>query len=98
MSLFGHLFTLRFCGRFCFLCFAEDLWGATRLFNYRLSSLQGSQGSSASLSSTKVSSSVENGDGAVNEGEACGECSMNLPSVGRGDADIGRYHTSDSDV
>lgn len=72
--------------------------GNNAVFNYRLSSLQGSQGSSASLSSTKVSSSVENGEGAVNEGEECGECSMNLPSVGRGDADICSYCTSDSDV
>lgn len=35
---------------------------------------QGSQGSSASLSSSKVSNSVEDGDGAVTEGEEMSEC------------------------
>lgn len=49
-------------------------------FFFRHRSLQGSQGSSTSLSSTKVSSSVEDGDGPVNEG-AENSCDKNVPSV-----------------
>lgn len=50
------------------------------LFFFRHPSLQGSQGSSTSLSSTKVSSSVEDGDGPVTEGEE-NSCDRNVPSV-----------------
>lgn len=58
--------------------------GEEHNFDCRLPSLQGSQGSSTSLSSAKVSSSVEDGDGAVNEGEEGPERSVNLPPVGGG--------------
>lgn len=71
--------------RFVVQCGEDDCQlGVTLLMLITVSfhhpSLQGSQSSSASLSSTKVSSSVEDGDGAVNEGE---KSRAHCSSVGR---------------
>lgn len=51
-----------------------------KTITYPSPSLQGSQGSSTSLSSAKVSSSVEDGDGLVTEGEET-LCYKKVPSV-----------------
>lgn len=96
LSIFGHMYLfgleLSQKGPFYHVSFSVEwifkLFGVIMriqiifypLFFFRHPSLQGSQGSSTSLSSTKVSSSVEDGDGLVTEGEE-NSCDRNVPSV-----------------